>query len=70
MISPTRALHGYNPHSILDALVQARDGASVCVALSGQHGEGRYIVVNLSDGGKVKEGREGVSDRLLLKFMT
>ena len=32
---------------------QARDGESVCVALAGQHGEGRYVVVNLNEGGKV-----------------
>ena len=42
-------------HHDLSPLVspQARDGESVCVALAGQHGEGRYVVVNLNEGGKV-----------------
>ena len=34
---------------------QARDGESVCVALAGQHGDGRYVVVNLNEGGKVPD---------------
>ena len=42
----------HSPSSCL----QARDGNSVCVAMSGggQHGEGKYIVLNVQEGGKVR----------------
>ena len=35
--------------------LQDRDGRSVCVALSppSQHAEGKYMVINIHDGGKV-----------------
>lgn len=41
---------------LMRLLFQDRDGGSVCVALSpsSQHGEGKYMVVNIYDGGKVR----------------
>ena len=37
--------------------LQDRDGGSVCVALSppSQHAEGKYMVINIHDGGKVNQ---------------